>query len=400
MSKKDNEKTFINIPENAGSGPSWVAIAATGLFQMYPIFAFLLFLKLRRMWQNSRLEKYRTYARAIGNSLAISIKELAKTVGKPRSEVRDDLAKMIAKGYLGPEAYVDHSRDMLYILRPAAEDVHAHSGHVNFDFSDLSDIVSDISGIAGEVAHTLKDAFKDTRNAFKDARQDVRTGHNYAPSGTRPEAHAEEAQKAGSDEYAEAQKTEYAAFGAYGDEAQKAEYAAYGAYGDEAQKAEYAAGGSAEAPKTDAADVDSGKSESEATLMQLKKLNDDIADEDVSNKIDRIAMLTGDIYAFVALNPERAGEVRKFMNYYLPTTMKLLTSYSLLERQSYQGENIINARKDIEKILETLVHAFEKQLDQLFATDAVDISSDIQVLETMMAKDGLSEEKKGYTLRL
>lgn len=385
MSKKDKEKTFINIPENAGSGPSWVAIAATGLFQMYPIFAFLLFLKLRRMWQNSRLEKYRTYARAIGNSLAISIKELARTVGKPRSEVREDLAKMIAKGYLGPEAYVDHSRDMLYILRPAAEDVHAHNGHVNFDFSDLSDIVSDINGIAGDVARTLKDAFKDTRNAFKDARQDARTGHNYAPSGTRPDAYAEETQKAGSDEYAAAQT---------------AEYAAYGTYGDEAQKAEYAAGGSAEAPKTDAADVDSGKSESEATLMQLKKLNDDIADEEVSNKIDRIAMLTGDIYAFVALNPERAGEVRKFMNYYLPTTMKLLTSYSLLERQSYQGENIINARKDIEKILETLVHAFEKQLDQLFATDAVDISSDIQVLETMMAKDGLSEEKKGYTLRI
>ena len=385
MSKKDKEKTFINIPENAGSGPSWVAIAATGLFQMYPIFAFLLFLKLRRMWQNSRLEKYRTYAQAIGNSLAISIKELARTVGKPRSEVREDLAKMIAKGYLGPEAYVDHSRDMLYILRPAAEDVHAHNGHVNFDFSDLSDIVSDINGIAGDVARTLKDAFKDTRNAFKDARQDARTGHNYAPSGTRPDAYAEETQKAGSDEYAAAQT---------------AEYAAYSTYGDEAQKAEYAAGGSAEAPKTDAADVDSGKSESEATLMQLKKLNDDIADEEVSNKIDRIAMLTGDIYAFVALNPERAGEVRKFMNYYLPTTMKLLTSYSLLERQSYQGENIINARKDIEKILETLVHAFEKQLDQLFATDAVDISSDIQVLETMMAKDGLSEEKKGYTLRL
>jgi len=196
----------------------------------FPIFAFLLFLKLRRMWQNSRLEKYRTYARAIGNSLAISIKELAKTVGKPRSEVRDDLAKMIAKGYLGPEAYVDHSRDMLYILRPAAEDVHAHSGHVNFDFSDLSDIVSDISGIAGEVAHTLKDAFKDTRNAFKDARQDIRTGHNYAPSGTRPDAYAEETQKAGSDEYAEAQKTEYTAYGAYGDEAQKAEYTAQNEY--------------------------------------------------------------------------------------------------------------------------------------------------------------------------
>ena len=374
MSKKD--KVFINIPENEGGGPSWVAIAATGIFQIYPVFALLLFLKLRKIWRNSRLEKYRMYARAIGNSLAISVKELAKSVGKPRSEVREDLVKMIAKGYLGPEAYVDHAKDMLYILRPASEDVHARSGHVNFDFSELSDIMSDIGGIAGEVAQTLKDAFKDTRNAFKDARQDVRTGHNYAPSGTRP----------GAQEDGEAQKGASAAYSAYGEEAQKAGFAA--------------AGGSYEAPKTDAADVDSGKSESEATLAQLKKLNDDIADEEVSGKIDRIAMLTGDIYAFVTLNPERAGEVRKFMNYYLPTTMKLLTSYSLLERQSYQGENIINARRDIEKILDTLVHAFEKQLDQLFATDAVDISSDIQVLETMMAKDGLSEEKKGYTLKL
>ena len=348
MSKKD--KVFINIPENEGDGPSWVAIAATGIFQIYPVFALLLFLKLRRMWQNSRLDRYRTYARAIGNSLAISIKELAKTVGKPRSDVRDDLARMIAKGYLGPEAYIDRSRDMLYILRPAAEDVQARSAHINFDFSDLSDIVSGISGIAGDVARTLKDAFKETR-------RDTQTGHNYAPSGSGPAT-------------------------------------------EDTQKADAAAEVCDETPKTDAADMDSGRSESEATLAQLKKLNDDIADEEVSAKIDRIGMLTGDIYAFVALNPERAGEVRKFMNYYLPTTMKLLTSYSLLERQSYQGENIVNARKDIEKILDTLVHAFEKQLDQLFATDAVDISSDISVLETMIAKDGLSEETKGYTLRL
>ena len=81
-------------------------------------------------------------------------------------------------------------------------------------------------------------------------------------------------------------------------------------------------------------------------------------------------------------------------------TFKLLKSYSLMEKQSYQGENIINARRDIEQILDTLVHAFEKQLDQLFATDAVDISSDIQVLETMMAKDGLSEKTKGYRLQI
>ncbi len=80
------------------------------------------------------------------------------------------------------------------------------------------------------------------------------------------------------------------------------------------------------------------------------------------------------------------------MNYYLPTTVKLLTSYGMRERQSYQGENIIAARKNIEDILSTLVYAFEKQLDKLFAAEAIDISSDIQVLETMIAKDGLTRQ--------
>ncbi|MGI6239934.1 MAG: 5-bromo-4-chloroindolyl phosphate hydrolysis family protein [Christensenellales bacterium] len=134
------------------------------------------------------------------------------------------------------------------------------------------------------------------------------------------------------------------------------------------------------------------ESDHEAILRKLKALNDQILDEDVSQKIDRIAELTDDIYEFIAQNPDRAGQVRTFMNYYLPTTVKLLTSYGMLERQSYQGENIVAARKNIEDILATLVYAFEKQLDKLFAAEAIDISSDIQVLETMIAKDGLTRQ--------
>ena len=132
--------------------------------------------------------------------------------------------------------------------------------------------------------------------------------------------------------------------------------------------------------------------ELERTLAELYQLNEQIQDEAVSNRIDRIGALTAGIFRAVIEKPEREQDVRKFMNYYLPTTLKLLKSYDMLEDQSYQGENIIASRKKIESVLDMLIEAYEKQLDRLFRDDALDIATDIDVLETMMAGDGLSDK--------
>lgn len=136
----------------------------------------------------------------------------------------------------------------------------------------------------------------------------------------------------------------------------------------------------------------------EAKLREIRQLNDDIENDLVSERIDRIGTLTASIFRVVREKPERADEVRKFMNYYLPTTLKLLKSYSLMEKQSYQGENIQQSRKKIEDVLGTLVHAFEQQQDKLFQSDALDVETDISVLETMMASDGLTEQGRGLHL--
>ena len=132
--------------------------------------------------------------------------------------------------------------------------------------------------------------------------------------------------------------------------------------------------------------------ELERILNELYQLNEQIEDEAVSARIDRIGTLTAGIFRAVIDNPGREQDVRKFMNYYLPTTLKLLKSYDMLEEQSYQGENIVASRKKIESVLDTLIAAFEKQLDRLFQNDALDIATDIDVLETMMAGDGLSSK--------
>ena len=127
----------------------------------------------------------------------------------------------------------------------------------------------------------------------------------------------------------------------------------------------------------------------EQYLREIRRLNDDIDDAGVSARIDRIGELTAGIFRVLREEPERADEVKKFMNYYLPTTIKLLKSYALMEEQSYQGENILAARRKIEQILDSLVTAFEQQQDRLFRATALDVDADISVLETMMAKDGL-----------
>lgn len=131
--------------------------------------------------------------------------------------------------------------------------------------------------------------------------------------------------------------------------------------------------------------------EFEGKLNQIRMANLAVKDEKVSEKITRIEKITANIFELVSKRPEKADQIHTFMNYYLPTTLKLLDSYSLLERQSAQGENILSARRNIEKMMDQLVWAFEQQLDQMFESEARDISTDIRVLETMMARDGLSE---------
>ncbi len=127
-----------------------------------------------------------------------------------------------------------------------------------------------------------------------------------------------------------------------------------------------------------------------SVIAEIRRLNDDIADPDVSARIDRVEELTDSIYKFIETHPEKKSQVTTFMDYYLPTTLKLLSAYAQFEDSASNGENVTAAKKNISSILDTLVDGFALQLDRLYETDVIDISGDIQVLEQMMARDGLS----------
>lgn len=131
-------------------------------------------------------------------------------------------------------------------------------------------------------------------------------------------------------------------------------------------------------------------SDDNAVLNEIRRLNDDIDDEVMSRKIDRIGEITGKIFAYQKQHPNRAGQLRSFLNYYLPTTLKILKAYARMEEQGIEGENIRSAKERIEGMMDKVVDGFEKQLDKLFQDDAMDIATDVQVLEQMLEKDGLS----------
>ncbi len=145
----------------------------------------------------------------------------------------------------------------------------------------------------------------------------------------------------------------------------------------------------------------SDKENFEKIISEIRRLNYEIKDASVSERIDRIESHTKNIFDYVTANPEAMTQIRTFMNYYLPTTLKLLESYSRIERVGVAGENMKKSKENIESILDLLVIGFEQQIDQLFKNESIDISSDISVLETMMQKDGLSGKNdfdiKSYT---
>lgn len=134
-------------------------------------------------------------------------------------------------------------------------------------------------------------------------------------------------------------------------------------------------------------------------LREIRQVNDDIPDAVMTAKIDRIEEITGKILRYQKEHPNKEGQLRTFLNYYLPTTLKILRAYAQLDAQGIEGENISAAKERIEGMMDQVVSGFEKQLDKLFQDDAMDITSDVEVLENMLKKDGLSDEG-GITMTL
>lgn len=127
-------------------------------------------------------------------------------------------------------------------------------------------------------------------------------------------------------------------------------------------------------------------------LRAIRSANDRIADPVLSEKIDHLETVAGKIFREVEEHPEKQQQAATFLNYYLPTTLKLLDSYAKFEEAGIEGENLSRAQERIEETMDALIKGFDKQLDDLYRNEAMDIDSDIRVMENMLRRDTASVE--------
>ena len=139
-----------------------------------------------------------------------------------------------------------------------------------------------------------------------------------------------------------------------------------------------------EAASTGNAELDKMLKDGRLAIAEMKRLDDNIADPGISADIVRLEQVSAKIFE------EKLSQIRRFMDYYLPTTLKLLNAYDRMSGAGVSGENIDTTLAKVEGMMRTIVSAFEKQLDALYGADALDISTDITVLENMMAREGLT----------
>ena len=161
------------------------------------------------------------------------------------------------------------------------------------------------------------------------------------------------------------------------------------------RQAQPGAAGAETAGNSMAEDADRNRTEYEKMLEEgqnyvrmIRRCNDEIPGEEMSEKLDKLELLVTRIFDQVEMEPELAPDMHKMLNYYLPTTQKLLEAYRDLDKQNLELNNISKTKKEIEDTVDTINQAFEKFLDELFREKAWDIQTDISVLHTMLKQDG------------
>ena len=129
--------------------------------------------------------------------------------------------------------------------------------------------------------------------------------------------------------------------------------------------------------------------ERDRALAEMRRLNDNIPDEKLSRQIDHLEEVTQKIIGQVVDDPQKLPQIRRFLDYYLPTTLKILNAYDRMGAVGISGENIDATKTKVETMMDTICQAFDKQLDALFGAEALDISTDITVMENLLAREGL-----------
>lgn len=150
---------------------------------------------------------------------------------------------------------------------------------------------------------------------------------------------------------------------------------------------------SSHAAKSYGPEIDPIVQEGNRAMQEMGRLYSTIHDTDVRLKINEIMRITDKITQDAIEDPSDIPQIKKFFRYYLPTTIKLLNAYDRMSSQGIEGENIDKSIHNINEMLDVAIEAYKKRLDSLFENQALDIETDIDVMNQMLAREGLTGER-------
>lgn len=128
-------------------------------------------------------------------------------------------------------------------------------------------------------------------------------------------------------------------------------------------------------------------------MKEIRAENELIPDPELSRQIDEMEGVADKIFRTVIEQPGKAPQIRRFMDYYLPTTLKMLKAYRVMDQRGVTGGEAVEVRGKIKNAMSVVLGAFQKQLSTLYQNDILDISTDIDVLETMLKQDSLTGQQ-------
>ena len=140
-------------------------------------------------------------------------------------------------------------------------------------------------------------------------------------------------------------------------------------------------------------EIDPILQEGNRALGEMGRIYMSVQDVEVRKKINELMRITDKITQDAIHDPSDIPQIKKFMNYYLPTTIKLLNAYDRMSAQGIEGENLDKSMKSISEMLDQAIVAYKKRLDSLFENQALDIETDIEVMNQMLAREGLTGGK-------
>ncbi len=147
-----------------------------------------------------------------------------------------------------------------------------------------------------------------------------------------------------------------------------------------------------EPPEPVSPELESLQKERDRAISEMRRLNDNIKDPKITRQIDHLESTTTRIFAVVMEKPEKQPQLRRFLSYYLPTTIKLLNAYDRADSTGISGSSIDSTKTQVEAMLAEIEVAFDRQLDALFKDEELDILTDIKVMESMLSQEGLSDK--------